>query len=179
MTDAKSKTKKTAGAAKMDNGAEYIQKSRDTFESLFRAGTEAMSGNYDKWIALSQEQAAATFGAFKGWDEMTEIGKTNAEAMVASGKLAAQGIEEITDKMVSYVTASVEDGMATSKELLECRDAKDFIDVQTKQVQKAVDSWVAEGTEITELSVEAATKAMAPLGQTVTASVDKWNKSAA
>jgi phasin family protein len=110
---------------------------------------------------------------------MTEISKTNAEAMVASGKLAAQGIEEITDKMVSYVTATVEDGMATSKELLECRDAKDFIDVQTKQVQKAVDSWVAEGTEITELSVETATKAMAPLGQTVTASVDKWNKSAA
>ncbi len=84
--------------------------------ACFARGTEAMSGNYDKWIALGQENAAAAFGAFKGWDEFTEIGKQNAEAMVASGKIAAQGIEEITDKMVSFVTATVEDGVESSKE---------------------------------------------------------------
>ena len=179
MTDAKSKTKKTAGTIGKSNGAETVKSGQDAFESLFRAGTEAMSGNYDKWIALGQENAAAAFGAFKGWDEFTEIGKQNAEVMVASGKIAAQGIEEITDKMVSFVTATVEDGVESSKEMLECRDAKDFLDLQTKQIRKAFDGWVAEGTEISELSVATATKAITPLGERVSANVEKWGKTAA
>lgn len=179
MTEAKSKTKKSTGTASNGNGAAYMKQSQDTFENMFRAGTEAMSGNFEKWIALGQEQAASSFGAFKGWDEMTEIGKKNAEAMVASSKLAAQGIEEITDRMVSYVTATVEDGVATSKELLECRDAQELVALQTKQVRKAVEGWVAEGTELSELSVESATKAMSPLGERVSAGVDTWNKNAA
>ncbi|MFP6758838.1 MAG: phasin family protein [Alphaproteobacteria bacterium] len=179
MTDAKSKTKNTAGTAGKSNGADPVKASQDAFENLFRAGTEAMSGNYDNWIALGQENAAAAFGAFKGWDEFADIGKRNAEAMVASGKFAAQGIEDITDKMASFVTATVEDSVESSKEMLECRDAKDFLDLQTKQVRKAIDGWVAEGTEISELSVATATKAFTPLGERVSASVEKWGKTAA
>jgi len=180
MTEAKTTTKtKTTGSAKAPNGAEFFTKGQETLQSLFSASTEAMSGNYDKWIAFNQEQTTAAMNAFKGWDDITEIGKENAEAWVASGKIAAQGFEQIADKMMGYVTASVEESVATSKAMLECRDVKALVDLQTQQVRKSVDSIVAEGTELSEMSVQTATNAISPLSERFTATVDKWSKTPA
>lgn len=180
MTEAKTTSKaKTTGSTNAPSGAELFTKGQDTLQSLFSAGTEALSGNYEKWIAFNQEQASAAMNAFKGWDEFAEIGKENAEAVVASGKLAAQGFEEIADKLMGYVTASVEDGVATSKAMLECRDVKAWMDLQSQQIRKSVDTLVAEGTELSEMSVQTATKAMAPLSERFSATVSKWTKTAA
>lgn len=180
MTEAKTTSKsKTTESAKTPNGAEFFAKGQETLQSLFTASTEAMSGNYDKWIAFNQEQTNAALNAFKGWDEFTEIGKENAEAWVASGKIAAQGFEEIAGRVMGYVTASVEDNVATSKAMLECRDVKALVDLQTQRMRKSVDTIVAEGTEISEMSVQTATKAISPLSERFNATVDKWSKSAA
>jgi phasin family protein len=180
MTEAKTTNKaKTTGSAKAPNGAEFFTKGQETLQSLFSAGTEAMSGNYDKWIALNQEQATAAMNAFTGWDDVTEIGKENAEAWVASSKIAAQSFEQIADKMMGYVTTSVEEGVATSKAMLECRDVKALVDLQTQQIRKSVDTIVAEGTELSEMSVQAATKAMTPLNERFNATVDKMAKTGA
>lgn len=180
MTEAKNTAKtKTNGSTKAPNGAEFFTKGQETLQSFFSAGTEALSGNYDKWIAFNQEQATAAMDAFKGWDDFTEIGKENAEAWAASGKIAAQGVEQIADKVMGLVTASVEDGVATSKAMLECRDVKALVDLQTQQVRKSVDTIVAEGTELSEMSVQAATKAMTPINERFNATVDKLAKSAA
>lgn len=180
MTEAKSTAKsKTNGSAKASTGADFFAQGQETLQNLFAASTEAMSGNYDKWFAFNKDQTTRAMSAFKGWDDMTEIGKENAEALVASGKIAAQGFEEIADKWMGFVTASVEDGVAASKAMLECRDVQALVDLQSKQVRKSVDTLVAEGTELSEISVQTATKAMTPLSERFTATVDKWSKTAA
>ena len=180
MTEAKTTNKtKTTESAKAPNGTEFFTKGQEALQNLFTAGTEAMAGNYDKWIAFNQQQTNAALNAFKGWDEFTEIGKENAEAWVASGKIAAQGFEEITGRLMGYMTASVEDNVATSKAMLECRDVKALMDIQTQRVRKSVDTIVAEGTELSEMSVQTATKAISPLSERFTATVDKWTKTAA
>ena len=63
--------------------------------------------------------------------------------------------------------------------MLECRDVQALVDLQSKQVQKSVDTLVAEGTELSEISVQTATKAMTPISERFTATVDKWSKTAA
>ncbi len=180
MTEAKTTAKsKSSGSAKASNGADFFAKGQETLQSLFAASTEAMSGNYDKWIAFNQEQTTRAMNAFKGWDDLTEIGKGNAEAFVASGKIAAEGFEAIADKWMGLMTASVEEGVAASKAALECRDVKALVDLQTQQVRKSVDTLVAESTELSEISVQTATKALTPISERFTATVDKWSKTAA
>jgi len=91
----------------------------------------------------------------------------------------AQGFEEIAGKMMGFVSASVQESMAASKAMFECRDVKALVDLQTEQIRKSVDTVVAEGTELSEMSVKTATKAISPLNERFNATVDKWSKTAA
>jgi len=181
MTEAKTTTSKTTksanGAAKAQ--ADIFAAGRDAFETFFRAGTEAFSGNYDKWFAGNQERMTQAMGNLNNWDDVASTGKENVEALVASGKITAQGVEQITDKVMGIMTATFENNMALSKALFECKDVKEVLDLQTKHFRKAVDTWVAEGTELSELAMQTANKAMSPIGERVNATVEKVGKVAA
>ncbi|HEX9648460.1 MAG TPA: phasin family protein [Alphaproteobacteria bacterium] len=166
------RTTKTAKAAATGT-AEVFAKGQDTVEQLFRAGTEALSGNYDKWIKFNQERATAVLDSFKGWDDVGAQGKETVEAWMAGGRIAAKGLEDITDKWLAFVTASLEDGVAASRAMFECKDVKQLMELQSKQLRKLIDGWMTEGAEISELTLETATKAMAPIGERVNAAIEK------
>jgi len=182
MTQAKTTETKTSGKTKGaagSAGAAYFTQAQDAFESFFRAGSEAMSGNFDKWIALNQERFGGGLTPFQNWDDFAQLGRENLEAWMASTRIATKGFEAIAEKVAGCLTATMESGMASSKAILECRDIKAFVDLQTKQMRDTVDSFVAEGTELSEMSVETATKAIAPLNERVNATVERWSKTAA
>ena len=169
-------TKAAAGAGKAPG--ELFANGQKTFEQLFRATSDAMSGNYDKWIAFNQERANAVLESFKGWDDVGAEGKENVEAWMTSGRIAAKGIEDITDKWLAFVTAMVEDNIAASRALMECKDVKQMIELQSKHFRKAVDGWLNEGAELSELTVQTATKAMSPIGERVNAAIGKATEAA-
>jgi phasin family protein len=169
-------TKAAAGAGKATG--DLFANSQKTFEQLFRATSDALSGNYDKWIAFNQERASAVLGSFKGWDDVGSEGKENVEAWMSSGRIAAKGIEDITDKWLAFVTAMVEDNIAASRALMECKDVKQVIELQSKHFRKAIDGWLNEGAELSELTLQTATKAMSPIGERVNATIGKASAAA-
>lgn len=173
-----SQTRTTKTTAKAATGAgkatgDLLANGQKTFEQLFRATSDAMSGNYDKWIAFNQERASAVLESFKGWDDVGAEGKENVEAWMTSGRIAAKGFEDITDKWLAFVTAMVEDNLAASRALMECKDVKQAIELQSKHFRKAVDGWMNEGAELSELTLQTATKAMSPIGERVNATIGK------
>jgi phasin family protein len=169
-------TKASAGAGKATG--DLFADSQETFEKLFRATSDALSGNYDKWIAFNQERASAVLESFKGWDDVGAEGKETVEAWMSSGRIAAKGMEDITDKWLAFVTAMVEDNIAASRALMECKDVKQVIELQSKHFRKAIDGWLNEGTELSELTLETATKAMSPIGERVNAAIGKASAAA-
>ena len=174
MTEATSKTTSKAQAASHGKAAQdFIAKSQAAAETWFRAGAEAWTGNYDTWKALTQDNGAATFDGIANWDEVAETGKETLDAWVASGKIAVEGFGTIADKLAAGMTASMTAGVAASKAMLECKDLKSLVELQTRQARNAFDTWLAEGNAITELTAETAVKAAAPIGRQLSAVFDK------
>ena len=173
MTEATSKTTSKAQAASNGKAAQdFIAKGQEAAETWFRAGAEAWMGNFDTWKALSQG-GGAQLDSIANWDEMAESGKQALDAWVASGKIAVEGFGAIADKLAAGMTASMTAGVAASKAMLECKDVKSLVELQTRQTRNAFDAWLAEGNSITELSAETAVKAAAPIGRQLNAVFDK------
>jgi phasin family protein len=164
MTETTTKTMKSAPADGAKAASDAFAKGQETFETVMRNGSEALSGSYEKW--------------FRGWDALAES-KANFEATLESGRITARGFEEIAGKVAAYVAASMADGVAASKAVLECKDLRELTELQSKQFRRFLDGWLAEGRELSELTVNTATRAVEPIGARIDAAVDKVLKPAA
>ena len=64
-------------------------------------------------------------------EEMTELGKGNVEAMVASTKVVAKGLETVGQEVAEYSRKSFEDASAALKSFAEVKSATDFFRLQS------------------------------------------------
>lgn len=136
-------------------GAKQTHKSKT--EKTMKNGTDTFAKNYESFI---------------------DFGNGNVEAVVEAGKIYASGVEQITQEVVNSVKTSVEDNLAVTKAVMECTDPKEWIDLQTQQVGKFFDAWLAHSAKLSEMSVEALTKAAAPINQRFNETVEKVVKTA-
>ncbi len=157
----------------------FAKKGREAYESLFQAGAEALSGNYDKLLSFNRQRMEETMKAFQDWDGMGEAGRKTAGAWLASARIAAEGWARIADKMVGSVAASVESGVAASEKALECKDAAELVDLQSREARRLTDAWIADGSALSEMTAETAAAAAAPLAERMNETVERWMKSSA
>lgn len=157
----------------------FAKKGREAYESLFQAGAEALSGNYDKLLSFNRQRMEETMKAFQDWDGMGEAGRKTAGAWLASARIAAEGWARIADKMVGSVAASVESGVAASEKALDCKDAAEWVDLQSREARRLTDAWLADGSALSEMTAETAAAAAAPLAERMNETVGRWMKSTA
>jgi phasin family protein len=96
-------------------------------------------------------------------EEMTELSKGNIEALVASSKAAARGVETIGQEAADYSRRSFEEASAALKSFAEVKSATDFFKLQSDFARSAFDSLVAETSKVSEQVIKLAGEVTEPL----------------
>ncbi|HEU0133448.1 MAG TPA: phasin family protein [Allosphingosinicella sp.] len=96
-------------------------------------------------------------------EEMTELSKGNVEAMVASTKVVAKGLETVGQEVAEYSRKSFEDASAALKSFAEVKSATDFFRLQSDFMRGQFDGFVTESSKLSETMIKLAGDAAEPL----------------
>ncbi|HYW17414.1 MAG TPA: phasin family protein [Allosphingosinicella sp.] len=96
-------------------------------------------------------------------EEMTELSKGNVEAMVASTKVVAKGLETVGQEVAEYSRKSFEDASAALKSFTEVKSATDFFRLQSEFARSQFDGLVAESSKLSETMIKLAGDVAEPL----------------
>jgi phasin family protein len=96
-------------------------------------------------------------------EELAELARGNVEAMVASSKLAAKGVESMSQDAATYSRKSFEDASAAFKSFANVKSATDFFKLQGDFARSAFDSAVAESARVSETVLKLAGDVAEPL----------------
>jgi phasin family protein len=106
-------------------------------------------------------------------EELTELQKGNIEAVVASTKVAAKGLETIGQEVAEYSRKSFEDASAALKGFAEVKSATDFFRLQSDFARTQFDSLVAESSRLSETMLKLAGDVAQPLTNRASVAADR------
>jgi phasin family protein len=96
-------------------------------------------------------------------EELTELSKGNVEALVASTKVVAKGLETVGQEVAEYSRKSFEDASAALKGFAEVKSATDFFRLQSDFARSQFDGFVAESSKLSETMIKLAGDVAEPL----------------
>lgn len=132
---------------------------------------------FEDFAKASQAQAEkVSQQMFKSYDSIAAEAKQNVDALVQSGSVMVKGTDAISKSMAAFVQASFEQSVANSKALFGIRSMHDLVDLQTRILKSSIDTFVAESTRLSEMSVKVTNEALAPINARVNATVGKLAK---
>ena len=169
------KTTRKAPALKPVEAA--VAAGKETVEKAMQAGTEAAAQNYEKVVAMTQDQVdKASKAAFQGYDDFAALNKDAMDAVVASGNIMAKGYEAIGKELMAYTQSSIEANVAATKALFGAKNIRDVMDLQTQYTRESFDKAMAESAKLSEMSVKVAKDAMEPIQARLNVTVEKMVK---
>jgi phasin family protein len=112
-------------------------------------------------------------------EEMTELSKGNVEAMVASTKIVAKGLETVGQEVAEYSRKSFEDASAALKSFTEVKSATDFFRLQSDFARSQFDGLVAESSKLSETMIKLAGDVAEPLASRYSVAAERVKAAAA
>jgi phasin family protein len=106
-------------------------------------------------------------------EQLTELGKGNVEALVASTKIAAKGLETVGHEVAEYSRKSFEDASAALKGFAEVKSATDFFRLQSDYARTQFDALVAETSKLSETVIKLAGDVAEPLTSRYTVAAER------
>ena len=110
--------------------------------------------------------------------EATEFAKGNVEAIVESGKIFSEGLQEIGKTYVDEAKSAFETATADFKEIAAIKSPTELFQLQGKLARRNFDSLVAFSSKSSEAFVKLANEGFAPLSSRVSLAADKVSKAA-
>ena len=89
-------------------------------------------------------------------EELTELGRGNVEALVASTKVAARGLETIGQEVAEFGRRSFEDASAAMRGFADVKSPADFFRLQTEFARSQFDNVVSESSKLSEKMIKLA-----------------------
>ena len=96
-------------------------------------------------------------------EEMTDLTKGNIEALVASTKVAAKGVEKIGQEVAEYSRKSFEDASAAIKGFADVKSPADLFRLQGDFARTQFDSVIAESSKLSETMIKLAGDMFEPI----------------
>ena len=96
-------------------------------------------------------------------EEMTEISRGNVEAIVASSKIAARGVETLSQDVAEFGRKSFEEASATFKSFAEVKSPADLFRMQSEFARAQFDALVAESSKVSEAVIKLAGEVAEPI----------------
>ncbi len=144
---AKATTKMNERTTEMQNEATRIA----------NENTQAFIGDMNKRAKNSMERSTRMI------EEMTDLARGNVEALVASSKVAARGVETLSQEAAEFGRKSFEEASATIRTFAEVRSATDFFRIQSEFAKTQFDAMVAESSKMSEAMLKLAGEVAEPI----------------
>jgi phasin family protein len=106
-------------------------------------------------------------------EELTELGRGNVEAMVASTKIVAKGVETLGQEVAEFGRKSFEDASAALKGFADVKSPADFFRLQTEFVRSQFDNVVAESSKLSEKMIKLAGEVAEPMTNRATVAAER------
>lgn len=141
------------------NAAETGQFAADQFRAVF--------GDVNSQAKTAMERSARIV------EELTDLGRGNVEALVASSKVAAKGVETLSQEAADYGRRSFEDASSALKSFAEVKSATDFFRLQSDYARSAFDTAVAESARMSETMIKLAGEVAEPIAGRYTVAAER------
>lgn len=113
-----------------------------------------------------------------GLGEVGEFAKGNVEAMVASTKILASGMQEMGKGYVAEAKTAFETMTTDAKDLASAKSPTEFFEKQSAILKKNVDAAVAKSSKSSEAMLKLANEAFQPLSTRMSLAMEKVKKAA-
>lgn len=168
-------TKKTTASATPVDAA--VTAGKETFEQMTRIGQDVTQKNMEQAMSMAKDNAEkASQTLFKGYDQFNTLAQGNYEAVSKSFGIWSKGLEDVSKAWAAYTQGTVDSTMAFGKQVLGAKSLNEVVDLQNTYTKSAFDSFVAESTKISELSVKTASEAIEPIKARVDETVETLSR---
>ena len=158
---APAKTRKPvrAGTTRIKGVKTMNKQTRETVDTgLFAADQfKSVFGDVNERAKAAAERSA------KIAEELADLTRGNVEAFVVSSKIAAKGVEALSQDAAEYSRKSFEEASATLKGFAEVKSATDFFKLQGDFARAAFDNAVAESARVSETVLKLAGEVAEPI----------------
>jgi phasin family protein len=96
-------------------------------------------------------------------EEMSDLTRGNLEALVASSKVAARGVESLSQEAAEYGRKSFEEVSTALRSFAEVKSPTDFFRLQSDFAKSQFDSIVTESSKLSEAVIKLAGEVFEPL----------------
>jgi phasin family protein len=118
---------------------------------------QALFGDINERAKTAVERSARVL------EEMTDLTRGNVEAIVASSKVAARGVETLSQEAAEFGRKSFEEASSAVRTFAEVRSATDFFRLQSEFAKTQFDSMVAESSKMSEAVIKLAGEVIEPI----------------
>ena len=98
-----------------------------------------------------------------GYQNAATLGTAGVEAIVESGTILADGMRAVGDELMAFSQESVERIIEASMAIVGATSLEQVVDLQSRHALRSVEALMSESAKLTELSMEVANRAAAPL----------------
>lgn len=151
----------------------------DAMETAKTYAEEAKSRIQSAVTELNEKAKAAMEKSAKAAEELGEITKGNLEAMVESSKIAAKGVETMSQEAVEYGRKSLEKSTATFKSFASVKSPTEFFQLQSELVSSAMDAFASETAKNSEAVLKLFGDVTQPISNRVAIVSEKFKSLAA
>ncbi len=102
-------------------------------------------------------------------DQFVAFGKENVDAFVKSSSLAVKGIEELTKAYTTLANQQIEQTVSAVKALSAVKSPSEFQAVYSNLAKTSLETLVAEGRKLQELTSSVVTSSAAPINARIQA----------
>lgn len=171
-------TKKTPQAKTSVDTA--VAAGKETFEKMTKVSQETAEKNMEQAAKMAKDNVEkASEAVFKGYDQLSTLAQGNYDAINKSFGIVSKGVETATKAWFAYTQSATDAGLAFSKKVMSAKSLNEVVDMQNDFTKNSLDTFVAESTKISELSVKTANEAIEPIKARVDETVETFAKVAA
>ncbi|WBH15359.1 phasin family protein [Sphingomonas radiodurans] len=109
----------------------------------------------------------------QSFQEMGAFNKGNLEAMVESSKIAAKGVEKMSQDAAQYAKASFEHATSAFKSMSTVKSPTELFKLQSDYMRATFDAFVAEASRSTEATLKLAGEIAQPISNRVALAAEK------
>jgi len=135
----------------------------ETIENTTQAGRVAADRFQAAFGDINERSKTTMEKSAKFMEEMTELTRGNVEALVASSKVAARGVESLTQEAADFGRRQFEEASSALKSMTEIKSASDFFRVQSDFARAQFDAMVSESSKVSEAMIKLAGDVAQPI----------------
>jgi len=145
-------------------------KKANIMENTLHAATEKTQALF---VDMNERTKAAVEKSTQLFADMNDFSKGNVDAIVESSKIAAKGLETMSQEAADYTRKSFEGATAAMRDLASVKTPADFMKLQSDFVRTAFDNLVAETSKNTEAMLKLAGDIAQPISNRVAVAAEK------